>query len=414
GAGTFGLSTAWHLARRGYTNIVVVDRHEAPSTASAGNDLNKIFRTEYSTPSYSKLALEAREAWLSEEILREHFHENGYIFAVCDRDPQSQRWAHLPFPLCSVKNYEEAVLNSRLNGIVLEDLTTPEDFRRHAPFLDGPLENWRGVFNARAGWTHAAKSLLALTTECRKLGVKFIGGVAGTMERVYMGEGDAVSGVEMIDGSILKATTVILATGGWTDSILDTKGQLHAKGWCFAHIKLSQEEAKIWRKAPVINNRELGYMFEPDYDNSILKYTNLEGTSRSTPRSQAEHPTDTMPHEVEDLIRAFLRECVPSLAHRPFCYERICWDADSPDSHFLIDEHPEHPGLFMCAGGSGHAFKFLPIIGSYICDRVEGKLVEPWKEAWRWRPGVKRVVDTARPPRPSPDLADMPGWKHDE
>lgn len=47
GAGTFGLSTVWHLARRGYTNVVCVDKFGYPSPDSAGYDLNKMARTEY-------------------------------------------------------------------------------------------------------------------------------------------------------------------------------------------------------------------------------------------------------------------------------------------------------------------------------------------------------------------------------
>jgi choline dehydrogenase-like flavoprotein len=42
GAGTWGCSTALHLARRGYTSITALDAHPLPSPISAGNDINKI------------------------------------------------------------------------------------------------------------------------------------------------------------------------------------------------------------------------------------------------------------------------------------------------------------------------------------------------------------------------------------
>ena len=42
GAGTMGSSTALHLARRGYTNIRVLDIFQPPSANSAGNDMNKV------------------------------------------------------------------------------------------------------------------------------------------------------------------------------------------------------------------------------------------------------------------------------------------------------------------------------------------------------------------------------------
>ena len=58
GGGTFGLSTAYHLAKAGYTNIHVLDKSPfLPSVESAGNDLNKIVRAEYEDPFYAELAL---------------------------------------------------------------------------------------------------------------------------------------------------------------------------------------------------------------------------------------------------------------------------------------------------------------------------------------------------------------------
>jgi sarcosine oxidase/L-pipecolate oxidase len=42
GAGTWGCSTALHLARRGYTNVKVLDPYPVPSPIAAGNDINKI------------------------------------------------------------------------------------------------------------------------------------------------------------------------------------------------------------------------------------------------------------------------------------------------------------------------------------------------------------------------------------
>lgn len=42
GAGTWGCSTALHLARRGYENVKVLDPYAVPSPIAAGNDVNKI------------------------------------------------------------------------------------------------------------------------------------------------------------------------------------------------------------------------------------------------------------------------------------------------------------------------------------------------------------------------------------
>lgn len=58
GAGAWGLSTAYHLTRAGYSDITVLERAETiPSKYSAAYDLNKIVRAEYEDPFYTGLAL---------------------------------------------------------------------------------------------------------------------------------------------------------------------------------------------------------------------------------------------------------------------------------------------------------------------------------------------------------------------
>ena len=58
GAGAFGLSTALHLLRSGYTNLTVLEKDEQiPSRYSAANDLNKIVRAEYEDPFYTELTV---------------------------------------------------------------------------------------------------------------------------------------------------------------------------------------------------------------------------------------------------------------------------------------------------------------------------------------------------------------------
>jgi sarcosine oxidase/L-pipecolate oxidase len=47
---------------------------------------------------------------------------------------------------------------------------------------------------------------------------------------------------------------------------------------------------------------------------------------------------------------------------------------------------PEEKGLFVATGGSGHAFKYLPNIGNWVVDVLEGVgLDRPAIKAWRWR-----------------------------
>jgi len=320
----------------------------------------------------------------------------------------------------SLENWQAAVDNSIKQGVKFDKLEKPEDFVAKAPVLNGPLKGWRGVYNAKAGWTHALNAMKAVYADCLRLGIRFVTGPSGTMGNLIQGEDGEVLGVEAEDGTRHLADRVILACGGWMDSVIDTKGQCLAKAWCLVHIQLTEEEAAKWKGMPVINNRMLGYMFEPDAEGRQLKiaphsvgYTHYVSPGKSFPRAKSSYPSDGIPTEAKEGIRELLRDTLPDLADRPFGYERMCWDADSKDAHFLITDHPEHRNMYIAGGASAHGFKFFPIIGNHIMQLLEGRLEPELKEAWQWRPWQQIKQDTSRPDLPNVDLRDVEGWNNE-
>ena len=109
-------------------------------------------------------------------------------------------------------------------------------------------------------------------------------------------------------------------------------------------------------------------------------------TEVSVPMTSHNTPGLWIPEEGEQACRQRIREMVPWLSDRPFESTRICWYTDTPEGDFLVDFHPEYKGLFLATGGSGHAFKFLPVIGEEVVGVLEGKVEEGTiRELWKWR-----------------------------
>jgi glycine/D-amino acid oxidase-like deaminating enzyme len=101
--------------------------------------------------------------------------------------------------------------------------------------------------------------------------------------------------------------------------------------------------------------------------------------------------------EAEERMRTFLREALPSLADCPVVGYRVCIYCDTFDGDFWMDYDPHCENLYVAAGGSGHGFKFAPVLGRLIADGVERKANAYLpKFAWRAREmGVERS-DAAR------------------
>jgi glycine/D-amino acid oxidase-like deaminating enzyme len=50
----------------------------------------------------------------------------------------------------------------------------------------------------------------------------------------------------------------------------------------------------------------------------------------------------------------------------------------STSNDFLLDFHPQRPGVFLATAGSGHGFKFGSILGEIVLDRLDGIASDRW------------------------------------
>lgn len=402
GAGAFGMSTAHALSQRNYAHITVLDPYPYPSIDAAANDISKIIRSDYNEPLYARLGLEAIAAWSSDPLYSGLYRQDGWVLSAMERS--------LPFVRGSLETAKRL-------GVEVERLER-EDVRRRWPVVKGNLDGWNEcVWNPSAGWVEAGEALRRMGRDAEAKGVKFVTGRA--VELLYDDGGRCVGAITS-DGRVLRADAVVVAAGAWTPGLLDCKGQLTAKGHSVAHIQMDKGEAMRYDSFPIMDNLELGYFFPPQKD-GIFKMAHSQfvvntatdartGITTSRPHTFVEHPKDDLPPVIESTMRRNLRRVLPELADRPFSFTRLCWDADTADRHFLITPHPEHQGLFIAAGGSAHGFKFLPVLGTYIADLLEGKLEHGIQDAWKWRPGqVVHKKDLAHMD-PEVELPDLTGW----
>ena len=364
-----------------------LDPYPIPSPIAAGNDINKI--VEQASGRFAggndeayvshKLSKAATHGWLHDDIFKPFYHDTGYALAASS--PEALRYLN-----------ERELADDKSEYVPLSEA---EDFRMTMPegVLQGDFPKWEGWFKkSGAGWVHARKAMVAAATEAQRLRVKLVtGSPQGKVTQLIYKDGDVI-GAETADGKLHLASKTILCAGANADQVLDFKEQLRPTAWTLAHIKISPEEVKLYRNLPVLFNIEKGFFMEPDEDRHELKicdehpgYCNWVdtpgGKRQSIPFAKHQIPVDS-----EKRVREFLRDCMPQLADRPLVFARICWCADTPDRMFLIDYHPDHPSLLLACGGSGHGYAYIPAIGGFIVDRMEGKLDKKMAKAFRWRP----------------------------
>lgn len=294
------------------------------------------------------------------------------------------------------------------------------------PRYAGGMNISGGYLNRGSGWGDAEAGVRFAKKKLDRMGIVEV--KHGEVERLLFEETSSatqrkVSGVlfkNTATGTIstITADLVILATGASTGKLVDLRGIVDATGQVLAYIKITDEEQAQLAHMPTILSFSTGMFIIPPRNN-LLKiarhaygYLNpsdvpIPGISASSPQTmRISLPVHDLPipAEGERACRQALREMLPSFAERPFARTRICWYSDtyvttspflyfyrhekltyiSPTGDFLITYHPSHPNLFLATGGSGHGYKFFPVLGDQIVDALEGRLDAELQQLWKW------------------------------
>ncbi|KAJ5644866.1 hypothetical protein N7507_010877 [Penicillium longicatenatum] len=374
GGGVFGLSTALSLSKR-HPNSQITLIESAPTIPNphgSSVDTSRIVRADYANSAYSKLAASAIQKWRSTS------------WGAGGRYTQTGLLLVYPASSASAKKYaEKSYANVRaIEGDNVVYLPTKKDVLGVVPPYGETLDVAGGA---------SVKFIKELLDKEQKVVFKH-----GEVKRVlFASSRKRATGVEMVDGETINADLVILATGAWTPRLVDLRGKAVATGQAIAYIKISDAEQRELENLPTILNFATGIFIIPPRDN-LLKiarhaygYRNpttvpVPGSSGETMQVSLPETGVPVPLEGEEAFRVALKQLLPRFVDRPFADTRICWYTDTPDGDFIVSYHPEYEGLFLATGGSGHAYKFFPVLGDKVVDALEGTLEPELRALWEW------------------------------
>ena len=406
GSGVFGLGTAWALTKRQEfknTKITLLERLDFPAPDAASIDSSRIVRPDYPDAAYSKLASEAQKIWRGDFGAEGRYTEAGLCILMDDTADSEQGREYMEGSLQNVRDRLGLKEGRREDGGQVTVLNDEKDIKIVVKHMDGDLGKC-GYVNWTSGWAQAEDTMKYVRQLVEETGrVHF---QTGEAKHLLFGRDNQVKGAKLTDSSEITADLTILATGAWTPKFLDFRGIASANGQVMAYIELSQEEQEALGTNPTILNESTG-MFIIQPRNRVLKvarhgygYSNPtriphperpesgEEIEVSLPRTKQDDPGLGIAPEGLKACREFLTRCMPALAARPWTQTRICWYTDTASSDFLVDYHPRYRSLFVATGGSGHAYKFLPIIGDRIVEVLLGaesdELGEELRKKWAW------------------------------
>ena len=375
GGGIVGCSIAYHLALRGETDVVLLERkqltcgttwHAAGLVGQLRATHNLTRLAQYTTNLFSMLEAETGQAT--------GFQRRGSVSVA----PNQERFEEL----------KRGASMARVFGLEV-DVITPADIKAIVP-LANIDDLVGGVHLPNDGITNPIDTTMALAKGARQRGVKIIENVL--VERILKENGRVV-GVATAQGDI-RADVVVNAAGMWARELGETAGAvvpLHAA----EHFYIVTEGVEgISPSMPVLRDPDgCGYFkedagkllvgwFEP-----VAKPWGMKGISESFCFDSLPEDYDHIAPLVESAINR-----MPILAETGIRLFFNGPESFTPDDRYLLGPSPDVTGLFIAAGFNSIGIQSSGGAGKVLADWI----LDGYPPMDLWDVDVRRVMPYQR------------------
>jgi glycine/D-amino acid oxidase-like deaminating enzyme len=351
GAGAFGGWTALHLLRSG-ANVTLIDAWGAGNPRSSSGGETRIFRGTYGPdPPYTEMTARAFRLWNSHQRKwkRQLLFPIGVLFLAKHGD---DAWESGSIP------------RLKDNGIAHTKMSLTA-MKRRWPQINFLGIDW-GLFEPEGGYLTARAACQAVVE-----GFSAEGGVF--QQAVVNSEGlefECSKGLRLSDGTRLKADRYIFACGPWMgslfphaigDRIRATKQDVFFFGTPPGDDRFSERHLPVWAdhrgrfmygipghgaRAFKVADDTRGPLFDPTWGERIADAERLKA------------------------VREYVAFRFPAMKDAPLIKGRVCQYEQTKDGDFIVDRHPQQPGVWLVGGGSGHGFKHGPALGEMVARLV--------------------------------------------
>jgi sarcosine oxidase subunit beta len=344
GAGVIGASTAYHLARQGVANTVLVEMGQpgSGSSSKSASMLSLQFSSDELGARLAQLAY-ARYMQFEQEIGAPiDFHRTGWLSVA---------------PHAAAKTLLAGTAMLRSLGVTCEALSPAEIAYRY------PLINTNdlavGVFGPDDGPFDPHMILWGYLRRARELGARLLAGVRATGIAV---QGGRVTGVHT-DQGFIAAGTVINAAGPWAAEVA---------GWSGIDLPLRNRARTILvtgpfpaisRDHPFVEDMATGWYFRPEGDGVLMGMGEEPVLAESL-----EHPP-TSPALVNAMIDAAVQRA-PALASASILTTWTGVRPLTPDGRPFVGAVPGVDGLLLNCGWGGVGIIMAPVAGQLLAEVV--------------------------------------------
>ena len=354
GGGVMGASVAYHLARRGWRDLLVLEQAERPGEGSTGRATGG-FRAQYATAINVRLSLLAREQLLG--FQQETGVDPGYA-------PHGYLW--LASGAAEVAALQDGQRIQHAAGLHEAAMLGPDEVARLNPAIE--LAGIDGAaWCPTDGFIHPLQILGGYLAAARRLGVRVECGTAVTGVRRHLG--GRLQAVETSRG-VVTADLVVNAAGAWAALLGALAGvdvQVHPLR---RQVAVTMPCTLLPADMPMTIFAGDGFHLRVRDGRVLL----LRPTA-----APAAADTAAVLEPVRGVDPAWLAEVVATAARRvpvlagvpidtPACWSG--WYEMSPDKHAILGAAPGCDNFFLINGSSGHGVMHSPALGLLLAEII--------------------------------------------
>ena len=360
GGGVNGLGTAYHLGKKGSTDVVVLDKSYLGYGASGRNGGG--IRQQWTSEENIKLALESRKMFekLNEELEEDlEFYQGGYLVLSFDEE--------------EAEEFKENVKRQNRLGVESEFLS-PEEAKEIVPELD-ISEVVAATFNQSDGTIYPFKVIHGYANRVREMGIEV---KEHTEVTDIVTDGEEIKKVKTDKGEI-KTDTVVNAAGGWSSQVAEMAGA-EIPNVPVRHEIMVTEPFERFLEPMVISFKHGIYFSQSEHGNIVGGIGNPDEEPGINQKGSLWF-LKTFSDTLLDFIPRF--SAVNMIRQWAGLYDT------TPDAQPILGPAPEVERFYQVNGFSGHGFMVSPMVDKVTAELVMGE--EPSMDIERLK--VERFED---------------------
>jgi len=381
GAGAWGGWTAYHLRARG-ARVTLIDQYGPGNSRSTSGDETRGIRSSYGDRAAGELwtpwARTAITRWkLFEEEWGAEFgtrfwHQTGDVIMRATREPFITR-----------------TIDLWQKNSVPHEVITGDEVRKRWPVIRAD-DITVAIVEPDAGVVRCRAATQAVAAVAQKEGAQLI------VSRVTPGpiRNGQMDGVILEDGSVVRGDAYVFACGPWLRKLfpyMENRARIPIGHALYFGVPKGDTRFQFpnlpsfnfpgvtgWPMLPVDSRgfRVRGAIAPAPGTPAAAAAAAAAAAERNAPPDPAQQDPDTSSRwSNQDRVeggRRFLEARFPLLANAPLLETRACHYESSVNQNFIVDHVPETGNAWIAGLGQAEGFKFGPVIGDYIAQRVLG------------------------------------------